>query len=1371
VNFVSGALGSSGAITLNGGGLQWAGGNTQDISSRLAALGTEGGTFDTNGNDITLAGAIGGGALTKAGAGTLTLSGTNTYSGGTYINGGTLKMGSADALGSGSVMVTDGGTLDLNNQSYDLSRGLTGTGTVINSGAGGLIVPSGSVTFGSLGGAITSNLALTVGSTSTLTLYGNNSLTGGISLSGRLEIGESGAAGGSGNTITTSGSVISYANGADSGAAIQIASNTTQLEVLGTDSATQSGAISEDMAGRGFEKIGTGTLILGGANSYSGITTVSAGTLGLGSATAAGTGTIWLRDGTTLRNMVVTPTTFYNNTIRIDAGESATINGNTTAGAAFNGAITGGGDLVTTGWVALTSTTANSYGATTVSSGELRVGLGTAGTLGLGNVTNYGQLTFGRSDTVTVPNKISGTGELRQRTGGGVILTGNNDYSGITTIFIGATIQVGDGGTSGTLGTGDVSNSGSLIFDRADDIVVANDIGGIGSLTKRGAGILTLSGNSGFFGGITVEEGTLSLGSDSAAGTGTITTTGSVIDYADGVDIGNAIDINSNTTQLQVLTGTATQSGNIGETAGPRPLEKIGAGTLILSGINSYTGITTVSDGTLRLGSSSAISAAEAVVDGTLDLNGYDATLGNLSGSGTVDNMAAGAVTLTVGGDDQDRSFSGVLQSGGGALSLVKTGAGTLILANGAPNTFTGGVAINGGVLQAAYDDSMGDATGGLSFSNGGTLKLDGGFDTGRTVTLGAGGGQIDLNSGAMEMRGLVTGSGSLTVKGGGAFYLSGVANDYSGGTFVTDSYVMIDDDRGLGAVTGAVSLTDAALLFNADMTLASTRTITLDGAVGGLFFVTGETEIAGTITGSGTLHTTGGRLILSGSNDYSGGTDIQQGEVFITADANLGAAAGGVTMEEGYLTFGGGADLNAACSFALNGLGGVFDPNGYDVIIRGDISGTGDFVVLGNGHPPGSGSLTITADISHTGDTYIDGGILRLGNGGTTGSLQPGTVYDGGTLVFDHSGVFTFGSNITDYCGCTGGNVVKEGSGKVILAGLNDYTGTTTVNSGILWIDSAVALPTTTDVIVSAGGTLQLADNVNASVQSLSDGASGATPASVVIGTSSALTITDSASHTFSGDITGRGSLLFAGSGTQVLAGAGSDIGGDVAVGNASPGLTGALNITGSLNSVGTTFVLDGTLTVSAGGTLTSGSTAIVAGSGAATPSATVTGAGSTWNVAGGLLLGTPFFGTATGTLALPNTLILLASSAAVGWAQRGIERGGRARLALGLGLGALLGLAFLAVQVFEWAQKPYGLAASPYASLYFTITGFHMAHVAVGVAMLLALTWWSGTGYFNSRRFAHVHIGGLYWHFVDAVWLVIFVTFYLTPLLGLKS
>lgn len=139
--------------------------------------------------------------------------------------------------------------------------------------------------------------------------------------------------------------------------------------------------------------------------------------------------------------------------------------------------------------------------------------------------------------------------------------------------------------------------------------------------------------------------------------------------------------------------------------------------------------------------------------------------------------------------------------------------------------------------------------------------------------------------------------------------------------------------------------------------------------------------------------------------------------------------------------------------------------------------------------------------------------------------------------------------------------------------------------------------------------------------------------------------------------------------------------------------------------------------------------------------------------------------------SLALPDTFILLASSLAVAWAQFGIEHGSRRRLVAGLGIGAILGIAFVVIQVFEWAGKPFALASSPYSSLYFTITGFHMAHVTVGVFILLALTYWSGKGYFNRIRYAHIHIGALYWHFVDAVWIGIFFTFYLTPLLGLKS
>jgi len=138
---------------------------------------------------------------------------------------------------------------------------------------------------------------------------------------------------------------------------------------------------------------------------------------------------------------------------------------------------------------------------------------------------------------------------------------------------------------------------------------------------------------------------------------------------------------------------------------------------------------------------------------------------------------------------------------------------------------------------------------------------------------------------------------------------------------------------------------------------------------------------------------------------------------------------------------------------------------------------------------------------------------------------------------------------------------------------------------------------------------------------------------------------------------------------------------------------------------------------------------------------------------------------------IAAVNTAILLVSSVAVGWAQLGIEHNKRWRLVAGLGIGAMLGLIFLVIQGFEWADKPFGLSSTPYSSLYFVVTGFHMAHVVVGVLMLLALTFWSWRGLFNSRRFAHIHIGALYWHFVDAVWIAVFFTFYVTPLLGLKA
>lgn len=134
---------------------------------------------------------------------------------------------------------------------------------------------------------------------------------------------------------------------------------------------------------------------------------------------------------------------------------------------------------------------------------------------------------------------------------------------------------------------------------------------------------------------------------------------------------------------------------------------------------------------------------------------------------------------------------------------------------------------------------------------------------------------------------------------------------------------------------------------------------------------------------------------------------------------------------------------------------------------------------------------------------------------------------------------------------------------------------------------------------------------------------------------------------------------------------------------------------------------------------------------------------------------------------LAAANTLILLASSACAIWAERGIRLGRKSRLIAGLAGALALGIAFAAIQFFEWRSRGFTLSYDAYGSLYFTITGFHMAHVIAGLLMLAAMLSWSMLGYFDSRRHAAISIGTLYWHFVDAVWVAVFAALYLTPYL----
>lgn len=132
---------------------------------------------------------------------------------------------------------------------------------------------------------------------------------------------------------------------------------------------------------------------------------------------------------------------------------------------------------------------------------------------------------------------------------------------------------------------------------------------------------------------------------------------------------------------------------------------------------------------------------------------------------------------------------------------------------------------------------------------------------------------------------------------------------------------------------------------------------------------------------------------------------------------------------------------------------------------------------------------------------------------------------------------------------------------------------------------------------------------------------------------------------------------------------------------------------------------------------------------------------------------------------LSLPNTLILILSSVAIWWAERAIKRGRSAQSALATGVAIILGAVFVGVQLLEWSGKDFSPATNSYGSFYFITTGLHMAHVLVGLLLLAGAGLWTLMGWFDRRRHAPLSIAAIYWHFVDAVWLTVFLTYYVSP------
>jgi cytochrome c oxidase subunit III len=135
--------------------------------------------------------------------------------------------------------------------------------------------------------------------------------------------------------------------------------------------------------------------------------------------------------------------------------------------------------------------------------------------------------------------------------------------------------------------------------------------------------------------------------------------------------------------------------------------------------------------------------------------------------------------------------------------------------------------------------------------------------------------------------------------------------------------------------------------------------------------------------------------------------------------------------------------------------------------------------------------------------------------------------------------------------------------------------------------------------------------------------------------------------------------------------------------------------------------------------------------------------------------------------TYALPATIVMLLSSAAMWWGQRAFYLGGAPRYRAGLVVAMVLGLVFVALELLDWKSKPFSLSDSLYSSLYFTITGIDLVHLLVGIIAVAAVLAWSLLGYVDARRDTPALIVSAYWHFVTVAWLAVFVTFYISPYL----
>ncbi|HEX4054593.1 MAG TPA: Ig-like domain repeat protein [Tepidisphaeraceae bacterium] len=792
-------------------------------------------------------------------------------------------------------------------------------------------------------------------------------------------------------------------------------------------------------------KAGTGTLTLSGSNTYGGGTTLSAGQLNINSSAAIGAGTLTFAanavkidntSGGTItlsnNNAIALNNNFTfvgTNTLNVGAGAVTLGASKTVTVSASNlilgGPVSGGFSLTKAGNGTLTLSGNNAYtGGTTLSAGTLDINSATA--IGTGTLT------------------LSGGG-FDNTSGGLITLSTNNAVAWNSNFtFIGTdTLNLGTGAV--TMGASRTAS----ITDAAGNLMLGGAISGAFALTKGGAGTLTLSGNNAYTAGTTLSAGTLDINSATAIGTGTLTLSGGSFDNTSAglvtLSTNNAVAWNSNftfvgTNNLNLGTGAVTMNANrtatitadtltiggpIGDSGSNYKITKSGAGTLAVTGSNTYGGGTAVSAGAMLVDNSSGSGTGTGAVTVS-----SGATIG---GTGTV----TGAVTVNSGG---------ILAPGAGGTSIFNTG--NLTLASGSDLD----IVLNGNTAGSGYDQV--NVTGTVTVT-GSTLNLSGtrSDHDGTILTL--------INNDAADA---ITGTFQSLAQGATTAF-SGVTYtaSYIGGTG-NDMVLTADLAASTTTVTSSAnpSVFGQSVTFTADVTSVSSGTPT-----GTVTFMDGATTLGtGTLNGSGiatfstsalalndhsitavyggdTNFTTSTSSALTQTVDQDGTTStvsssanpsvFGQSVTFtatVTASApGSGTPTGTVTFMDGATTLGTGTlDGSGVATFSTSAL--ALNDHSITAVYGGDTNfttstssaltqtvdqdGTTSSAVSSSANPSVFGqSLTFTATVTASAPgSGTPTGTVTFMDGATT--LGTGTLNGSGVATFSTSALALNGHSIT---------------------------------------------------------------------------------------------------------------------------------------------------------------------------------------------------------------------------------------------------------------------------------------------------------------------------------------------------------------------